>query len=113
MHVRKRDTKAAYYRGASRRRLLLHAPPSIKEQPRLRIFDHPSQPLIQILSRHGAALEDIPPMRLDVLQPKSAQYLLAIHAPRDVRLVGKHQQTGTGQTLFSSVSSPFVPFKKN
>ena len=34
-------------------------------------------------------------MRLDLLELQRLQYLLAVHATRDVRLVGEDQQAGS------------------
>lgn len=67
---------------------------SVQEQTGLCILHHPRQPFLEILPRHGAAPQHIPPMRLDLVQPQRPQDLAARHAPDHVRLVYKDEKAG-------------------
>lgn len=72
---------------------------SIEKQPCFRILDHPREPLIEISPRHGATLQDLPPVSPNVLQSQTLQNLVLVHAPLDVSLVCKHQETRARQSL--------------
>lgn len=72
---------------------------SIQEQPRLRVFDNPRKPFLQILPRHGAASQDVPPVRADGLELETLQYLRLAHAPLNVGLVGEDEETSARESL--------------
>lgn len=67
---------------------------SVQEQTGLCIRHHPRQPFLEILPRHGAAPQHIPPMRLDLVQSQRPQDLVARHTPDHVRLVYKDEKAG-------------------
>lgn len=83
---------------------------SVEKETSLSIIDNPGQPFFQVLARHGAAPQDVPPMRPNFIKPErlaagksvwdrdnpvsttNLLHLFTRHAPLDVGFVCKHQQ---------------------
>jgi hypothetical protein len=85
---------------------------SVQEEPCFRIFHHPGQAVLEILARHGATSQDLPPVRSNRLQLQSLQYLLLVHASLNVRLVREHEEAGAREPLFNPVVSTSTPCRR-